>query len=937
MTTKLSGRLVNDNTVSPLDFGAVGNGTTDDTAAVQRAIDHIETATGAKVLELQNKSYLITYPLSLNTGDVRIQNGKFIYTPATAHRGKVMLKITVAQADETYFDIASDSSKHMANTRVIETEGTTFSGAVGSYLFLEDRGWDYVYKGISAPPEDQFPRSDRAFKGELVRIEDGEPIGTNNRNLWLENHLSFLYSGDLTPVRFRSLTMLDDILFENVDFQGPGIVRKQLTTSAITIVSGVRKFDWGSTDHGLTQNEYFTVDTGDLPAGGQYLDQGVFKVTSDPSSASVIESAALSARTAEDGSTSDTPVYNTVDAAGDTSAAAQPNMYIRSEIAMSAEHVANLKMINCSVTGFGEAGVVTMKCWEPEFSNCHFEGSRPEGSGGLVIGNGCYKPFIHDCKFTGYNGLSLGTTRLKVLADHVDLKTNSGSDSGKHGFSYLGAVTEGVVKNNTFRVKESGITIRENAVNTDVVDNNFDLLATFEGERYSISQSNRLLTRGVNSSGLGVSVLRNQMKGIMESGIYHRQCHKAAYHNVALSGGSKDIGDTETRNNLFTLQAKVDPDTSGDGTVYGNRDIGNEVHRFYVNIIDNKIDVASITTSIYAGNFSALSLISRYGVYIENETAGRGGSPTAFATKVNVSNNHISGQLANIRMNVKHGRFKGVHIINNLLDATPYLNLATGGSGNAYGYNPGIDGFYNDKHLQTDGTAYTQPSHMDGIAKASGVCLMIDNHDTYSSVDAEARYEDVDISRNVFYRSQKLQDSVPDSNWADADGGSFAAGGPSHISLFFDTKVASQVRHISINQNKFHYGGAMIVAWETYRSPTGGDNNDVNGNSTIGSTNTIVYSSLEGNVGNNRQTEAVSGEADTYTAPTGQVPLAELKNIQRFNTGGTGILLRETFHFGRVEGSTSGDEEAQPGGNSIMTGFPGASGDIIKTNITSWA
>lgn len=897
MTTRLSGRLVNDNTVSPLDFGAVGDGTTDDTAAVQRAIDHLETTSGAKILDLNNKSYLITYQLTLNAGGIRIQGGKFIWTPNTANRGKVMLKISVAQADTTEYDLKTNSVLD-AGDSIVETKGTTFSGANGSYIFLKDSGWDYVYKSVNAKPEDQFPRSDRAFKGDLLKIDWSEDVGTTDRKLYLENAVSTRYAQDtsLPEVDFLALTMLEDITFDGVDIQGPGIVRKKLVSGGIQITAGARVFNYGATDHNLTTREYFSVDTGDLtsPLNFKYT-QGIFKPTADPTGLTEITCGALSNRNSEahgqngsypmsviDAHSLDTSINETCD----TSAQAQPWIYLRSEIGISAEHVVNLKMINCNIKGCGEAGVVTMKCWEPEFSNCTFEGARLDGSGGLVIGNGCYRPFIHNCEFTGYNGLTLGSTRMKVLIDHVDLAT---ADLGHTGFSFMGGVNEAKISNNIFRVKQNGVTIRENAFNTEVIDNSFNLKPTFEAERYGIANSNRLLSRGIQSNGVGVTFVRNEIRGTMETGIYHRQNQKASYVNQEyLEGGSAssdlDIGDQLSLNMLLHRTATDAQDAGSDSTAYGNRDIGNETTRFYVDIRDNKIQATYNTVSSDISALSSLYRTSRYGIFIENQTAGRTDNKTSWGTKVTISSNKISGQLANIRMNLINGKFKGVQITNNILEANAYLNPNAGGSGNTNGDNRGLDGFYNDRHLGTDGSELTSPTYRDGTAKGSGLCLMIQTFEEYgTSMIAQPSYEDVDVSNNIFGRSQKLQDSVPDSGWDDSDGGNWALGGASHFSVYFDCGVAASLRHVSVSDNRFHYGGRHIISWMTYRSPWANDTDSI----TLGDHVGMAFVHLRNNVGNLNQTEGRSGTTLTHTTRTGQEGVVALWRNYRFSNDGT--------------------------------------------------
>ena len=47
------------NAVSVLDFGAVGDGVTDDSAAIQRAVDYIGTQEGGGTIHFPNGSYVV--------------------------------------------------------------------------------------------------------------------------------------------------------------------------------------------------------------------------------------------------------------------------------------------------------------------------------------------------------------------------------------------------------------------------------------------------------------------------------------------------------------------------------------------------------------------------------------------------------------------------------------------------------------------------------------------------------------------------------------------------------------------------------------------------------------------------------------------------------------------------------------------------------------
>jgi hypothetical protein len=67
--------------VSVKDFGAVGDGVADDTAAIQAAINYVKTSTSRLTADLCGAAYLISQPLLINQADCGIANGKLIADP----------------------------------------------------------------------------------------------------------------------------------------------------------------------------------------------------------------------------------------------------------------------------------------------------------------------------------------------------------------------------------------------------------------------------------------------------------------------------------------------------------------------------------------------------------------------------------------------------------------------------------------------------------------------------------------------------------------------------------------------------------------------------------------------------------------------------------------------------------------------------------------
>ena len=972
MTTKLSVRLINDNTVSPLDFGAVGDGTTDDTLAVNKAIEQL--ASGSKILDLQNKTYKVVSQLSnISTSGVIIRNGSLKYVPNSDNKTKPMLKITVTQANTAHYslpDVGVTGSLVYPGDKKITVDVEHGDPAIleGGYFWLEDNNFDFVYKGVLSRPEDSFARTDRGFKGEMLKLEYKDTTGGDHL-YYLDNEVVFGYNGELghnddKGVSLIPMTVIEDITFDNVNLIGPGIVRKNLGgaggTSPVSISGTSRLINYGSTDHGLSINEYITVDTGDYTSVTSSIQgpvQGVFKIGSDPSGNSTITTGTGADLTLEGGDTnghSGTDAHN-LSGTGDTGPTTFDTwIYTGCSIGLCVEYGVDFKMNNCKVTGFGEAGVVAYKCYEPEFSNCVFEGARPECSGGLVVANGCYKPYIHDCTFKGYNGLTLGSSRLKALIDNPNISV-----------TYYGVVSKSIIKNNKFNVRETAIKVLDNAIYTEISDNNINLESTFAQARCHTQKYNRNLSAGIHSHGIFVDIMRNSITGVMKYGVYHKQTQKAARVGETIfeegSAGVNDIGSYTTKNALF--YHPTDYTNDNDETPQGHRGLGNEMARFYVNILDNNINARHNLPTYHISTYNNLVYASQFGVLIENKTAGNNNQPTTFATKVNIKENTIAGHLASIRLRLINGRFKGVNISSNQIDSKPYNDRTAGGAGQftTGSTRPGVGlrGFYDDNTWEFETTApeNAAPNIYQQTQKASGLCLMIESYDEYQTKGGQIvkpRIEDIDIMNNVFTRSINWADKSPNSGHTgdpetsgSADLGGYRIGGTSVFSVYFDvtTHTAGSVRHINVSQNRIHYGAFFGWVWATRRAPAIASTS-YEGSSTptehAAFTGPVVaYSIMNNNFINTEQLGGYKGEgwnrSDlTASLPYDQTGAINLHRIYNWNEGKNSLdsLYNSRYglneDYGDMEGASAGALQLDSNGAVVPKRYFGRFNNIIR-------
>ena len=305
-----------------------------------------------------------------------------------------------------------------------------------------------------------------------------------------------------------------------------------------------------------------------------------------------------------------------------------------------------------------------------------------------------------------------------------------------------------------------------------------------------------------------------------------------------------------------------------------------------------------------------------YGIFVDNQTITSINNPDGAAVKLSIQNNHVEGQLANVRVRVIHGIYKSVNIRNNVLDSSPYLDRQRGhrfgtapqdlfgavrfpggdNDGVPGGFGKGLSGFYDDETWQdpansNDGSVPSPATVNVGVQKASGLCLMFENYKFYTTVQYTPEIKDVDISNNVFYRSQKLQDIAADTDSDPDTGGYFEKGGTSSISVWYDViPNGAKLMHWSLINNRFHHGGTYFIMWASRRSAW--VDTSYNGREDV-CASTSVYSAFSTammNFGSIDQTEGEIG-LDEYSAAhtlNGKTGTLQTVVIYRYNSTATG-------------------------------------------------
>jgi hypothetical protein len=179
-------------TVSVKDFGAVGDGVADDTAAIQAAVDAV-VAAGGGVVNLGAGTFKITSPITLQSDVVLRGAGK--HQTVLAEGALTFLVQAVGALSGTSHTLASNAN---ADTRTIVLSSGGASYAVGDYALLQAENLPFAGPAATAK------------QAEYVRIET--IVGNT---LTVRGNLAFTYTTANTA-KLSKLLPVRDVIIEDL-------------------------------------------------------------------------------------------------------------------------------------------------------------------------------------------------------------------------------------------------------------------------------------------------------------------------------------------------------------------------------------------------------------------------------------------------------------------------------------------------------------------------------------------------------------------------------------------------------------------------------------------------------------------------------------------------------------------------------------------------
>ena len=208
-TTKANLRMMDIGIISPLDFGAAGDGTTDDTVALNKALQQTDFG----VVDLGGKTYKTTTTLNITRSDLVVQNGTIHYQ-GTDLDDDFLLQI-IGTPGSTSHTITVDSK--IGSNTVTLGSGEAASYSVGDWVQFIGGGSVGSYS---------IQQLGENFKVTRVNTTDDT----------LVFHKSFKYNvraSDNNTIKKYS-EILENITLDNITFIGQGLSHRTLGTNAIS-------------------------------------------------------------------------------------------------------------------------------------------------------------------------------------------------------------------------------------------------------------------------------------------------------------------------------------------------------------------------------------------------------------------------------------------------------------------------------------------------------------------------------------------------------------------------------------------------------------------------------------------------------------------------------------------------------------------------------
>jgi hypothetical protein len=242
--TKTNLRMLDSGFITPLDFGATGDGVADDTVELQKALD-----SSYNVIDLAGKTYKITTQLTLRRSDVILRNGKIVYAGTERNLHSVLY----------IYGTTGSATAHVitADTKIGSNIITVGASAVVNFS---------VGDWVKIVGTTDITGAQGYYHGELHKIISVNTTGGTFKTLsTMVGNMKIAHGVTVQKME----TVIENITIDNVIITGNGVVETTLADS-ITTELGQSTVVISHTGHPLNSADQIyiaqAVDTGGITA-----------------------------------------------------------------------------------------------------------------------------------------------------------------------------------------------------------------------------------------------------------------------------------------------------------------------------------------------------------------------------------------------------------------------------------------------------------------------------------------------------------------------------------------------------------------------------------------------------------------------------------------------------------------------------------------------
>ena len=389
--TKSNLRMLDSGFITPLDFGAIGDDSNDDTTAVQSALDSTYG-----VVDLAGKTYKVTSTLTLTRSNVIIRNGTIRYA-GTENTVTNILHIYGTKG-------SNDNNALTGNTSIGETTVTVGTTNIGDYS-----AGDWVDLIGTA---DVSSNSGGYIHGELHKIHSVDAAGGTFE--LLTPVIGNLKTSDSTTAQVIQ-TMLENITLDNVTIKAVEATETSLGANPLATTNGDATVTITTPSaHGLLTGDTIYLSQASSTGGitGAQL-RGSFVITKLDATTLSIEAPTTATATVASGGGSSIKMLN------------------GSNVALAIDQVTDVTIKNCKLTDVGY-GIDLESVTVCSIENCRFSGPGFPDHKALRLQELCSKVTIKDNNFLfpGY-GVYVGATTascydINIHDNNFDNVNNTG-------------------------------------------------------------------------------------------------------------------------------------------------------------------------------------------------------------------------------------------------------------------------------------------------------------------------------------------------------------------------------------------------------------------------------------------------------------------------------------------------------------------------------